>query len=142
MNYKKNLIYCISLAKQSFYDGDVPVGAVVERNGEIIGQGRNTVNKTKIGTHHAEILAINDACERIREWRLVDCTLYVTLEPCLMCVGAINNCRLKRVVYGADNHFFGAIEHIDPKIEVVSGIMKQECSDLLSDFFKKLRSKN
>ena len=132
---------CISLAKQSLLEGDVPVGAVVERNGKIIGQGRNIVNKSKIGTHHAEILAINDACEHLGEWRLIDCTLYVTLEPCLMCVGAINNCRLKKVVYGADNHFFGAIEHIDPKIEVLSGIMKQECSDLLSDFFKKLRSK-
>lgn len=133
---------CLCLAEQSFSDGDVPVGAVVVKNGEIIGRGRNTVNKTKIGTHHAEILAINEACEHLGEWRLVDCTLYVTLEPCLMCVGAINNCRLKKVVYGADNHFFGAIEHIDPKIEVVSGIMKNECSSLLSEFFKKLRLQN
>lgn len=142
MNNEINIKQCLSLAQQSFNDGDVPVGAVVVKDGEIIGQGRNTVNKSKIGTNHAEILAINNASRNLGEWRLVDCTLYVTLEPCLMCVGAINNCRLKKIVYGADNHFFGAIEHIDPKIEVVSGIMKQECSSILSDFFKNLRSEN
>ncbi len=142
MNNEINIKQCLSLAQQSFNDGDVPVGAVVVKDGEIIGQGRNTVNKSKIGTNHAEILAINNASRNLGEWRLVDCILYVTLEPCLMCVGAINNCRLKKIVYGADNHFFGAIEHIDPKIEVVSGIMKQECSSILSDFFKNLRSEN
>ena len=142
MDNEKNIKQCLYLAEQSFNDGDVPVGAVIVKDGEIIGQGRNTVNKSKIGTNHAEILAINDASKNLGEWRLVDCTLYVTLEPCLMCVGAINNSRLKKIVYGADNHFFGAIEHIDPKIEVVSGIMKQECSNILSEFFKKLRSNN
>jgi len=135
------------LAKEAFDDGEVPVGCVVVRDGEIVGRGRNRREKGKSALAHAEIEAISDACQKLGGWRLWQCTLYVTLEPCPMCAGAIINARIPRVVYGASdakagscgsvcNLFDMAYNH-HPQVEV--GLMEDECAGLLKEFFRNLR---
>lgn len=139
----------IKLAKMSEAEGEVPVGAVVVRNGEIVGRGRNRREYGKNALYHAELEAIDEACKKLKGWRLWQCDLYVTLEPCPMCAGAIINSRIKRVYFGAyDNKAgsFGSVADFNMlpynhKPEIYGGIMEQECSQLLSDFFKKLRDK-
>ena len=96
------------LAAEAAADGEVPVGCVIVRDGQIVGRGRNRREKQRNALCHAEIEAINDACSRLGGWRLWDCTLYVTLEPCAMCAGAIINARIPRVVYGASDEKYGA----------------------------------
>lgn len=135
------------LAQKAFDDGEVPVGAVVVRKGEIVGRGRNRREKGKNALYHAEIEAINNACTALGGWRLWECELYVTLEPCPMCAGAIVNARIPQVYFGAydvKNGCCGSITNIlelqngyHPACE--GGIMEAECASLLSDFFKKLR---
>ena len=135
------------LAQKAFDDGEVPVGAVVVRKGEIVGRGRNRREKGKNALYHAEIEAINNACTALGGWRLWECELYVTLEPCPMCAGAIVNARIPQVYFGAydvKNGCCGSITNIlelqngyHPACE--SGIMEAECAALMSDFFKKLR---
>lgn len=137
----------IKLAKMSEAEGEVPVGAVVVRNGEIVGRGRNRREYGKNALYHAELEAIDEACKKLKGWRLWQCDLYVTLEPCPMCAGAIINSRIKRVYFGAyDNKAgsFGSVADFNMlpynhKPEIYGGIMEQECSQLLNDFFKKLR---
>lgn len=139
----------IRLAKMSEAEGEVPVGAVVVRNGEIVGKGRNRREYGKNALYHAELEAIDEACKKLKGWRLWQCDLYVTLEPCPMCAGAIINSRIKRVYFGAyDNKAgsFGSVADFNMlpynhKPEIYGGIMEQECSQMLSDFFKKLRDK-
>lgn len=139
----------IELAKISESEGEVPVGAVVVRNGEIVGEGRNRRELQKNALCHAEIEAINNACKKLKGWRLWQCDLYVTLEPCPMCAGAIINSRIKRVYYGAYDNKAGSLGSVvnfnllpyNHKPEIYSGIMEDECSKLLTDFFKKLRNK-
>ncbi len=134
-------------ARDAARDGEVPVGAVVVCGDRVISSGRNRREKNKNSLCHAEIEAIHRACKKLGGWRLFDCTLYVTLEPCAMCYGAIVNSRFKRVVFGATDKRFGAIggmtdlsvlpfNHL-PLIE--RGVLAEECSALLSDFFKDLR---
>ncbi len=135
------------LAQKAFDDGEVPVGAVVVRKGEIVGRGRNRREKGKNALYHAEIEAINNACKALGGWRLWECELYVTLEPCPMCAGAIVNARIPQVYFGAydiKNGCCGSITNIlelqngyHPACE--GGIMEAECAALMSDFFKKLR---
>ncbi len=135
------------LAQKAFDDGEVPVGAVVVRKGEIVGRGRNRREKGKNALYHAEIEAINNACTALGGWRLWECELYVTLEPCPMCAGAIVNARIPQVYFGAydiKNGCCGSITNIlelqngyHPACE--GGIMEAECASLLSDFFKRLR---
>ena len=135
------------LAKEAFDDGEVPVGCVVVRDGEIVGRGRNRREKGKSALAHAEIEAISDACQKLGGWRLWQCTLYVTLEPCPMCAGAIINARIPRVVYGASDDKCGAVHSVctlfdmkfnhHPKVE--RGVLEEECAGLLTDFFAKLR---
>ena len=136
----------IELAKQAGEMDEVPVGAIIVRDGKIIASAFNTREKDKNALCHAEIKAINDACALLGGWRLVGCTLYVTLEPCPMCAGAIVNSRIERVVFGAyDNKAgaFGTMINLTDyplfKPEIVGGILKDECSTLLSDFFKAKR---
>lgn len=137
----------IELAKISESEGEVPVGAVVVRRGEIVGEGRNRRELGKNALYHAEIEAIDNACKRLHGWRLWECELYVTLEPCPMCAGAIINSRIKAVYFGAyDNKAgsFGSIVNFNNiaynhKPEIYGGIMEQECSGMLTDFFKNLR---
>ncbi|MBR3737714.1 MAG: tRNA adenosine(34) deaminase TadA [Eubacterium sp.] len=139
----------IALAMESEKEGEVPVGAVIVKNGEIIACGRNRRETEKNALCHAEIEAINNACKALGGWRLFGCDLYVTLEPCPMCAGAIINSRIKTVYFGAyDNKAgsFGSVADFNRipynhKPEIIEGVMEEECSKLLSDFFKKLRNK-
>jgi len=137
----------IALAKISALEGEVPVGAVVVKDGEIVGEGRNRRELGKNALYHAEIEAIDNACKKLGGWRLWQCELYVTLEPCPMCAGAIINSRIKKVVFGAyDNKAgsFGTVADFNRipynhKPEIEGGVMEQKCSALLSDFFRELR---
>lgn len=139
----------IELAGRSAREGEVPVGAVVVMNDEIVGEGRNRRELGKNALYHAELEAIDNACKRLGGWRLWQCDLYVTLEPCPMCAGAIINSRIKNVYYGADDYKAGSFGSVvdfntlsyNHKPVVVSGIMADECSKLLTDFFKELRKK-
>ena len=103
------MLAALALAKEAFDAGEVPVGCVITRNGQIVGRGRNRREEAKNALAHAEIEAINDACANLSGWRLWECTLYVTLEPCPMCAGAIVNARIPRVVYGAGDAKSGAV---------------------------------
>lgn len=135
------------LAQEAYDDGEVPVGAVVVRKGEIVGRGRNRREKAKNALSHAEIEAIHNACTTLGGWRLWECELYVTLEPCPMCAGAIVNARIPQVYFGAydpKNGCCGSVADIlqlengyHPACE--GGILEDECSAMLSDFFKRLR---
>lgn len=131
--------------------GEVPVGAVIVRHGEIVSYGYNKRETDKNAIYHAEIEAIDSACKKLGSWRLLDCSLYVTLEPCPMCAGAIINSRIKRVIFGAKDSKAGSCGSIinlfdlpyNHRPEIISGVMGNECQALLSDFFGKLRnSKN
>ncbi|MBE6799210.1 MAG: nucleoside deaminase [Ruminococcaceae bacterium] len=132
------------LAKKAGAEGEVPVGAVIVRDGEVIATGQNRRETQKNATRHAEIEAIEKACEVLGSWRLEDCELYVTLEPCPMCAGAIINARIPKVVYGATDIKGGACDSVvnlfnlpfNHKPDVWAGICEQECSELLQEFFK------
>mgnify|MGYP000614085265 CR=1 FL=1 len=129
--------------------GEVPVGAVVAKDGEIIARAHNLRESGKNAIYHAELLAIDAACKALGGWRLWQCELYVTLEPCPMCAGAIINSRIKRVVYGASDlkaGSFGSVVNFNSlaynhKPEITGGILEEECASLLSNFFLKLRQK-
>ena len=139
----------LALAQAAADEGEVPVGCVVVRDGEIVGRGRNRREGAKSALAHAEIEAIAEACRNLGGWRLWQCTLYVTLEPCPMCAGAIINARLPRVVYGAKEPTNGCCgSAVDlfmlpcsQKPEVVPGVLEEECSAMLSAFFRRLREK-
>lgn len=140
----------LRLAELAFLEGEVPVGAVVTIGNKIIGTGRNRREKGKNALHHAEIEAINEACKRLGGWRLWECELYVTLEPCPMCAGAIINARIKNVVFGAYDKKDGACGSVTNLFEsgfsyspsYEGGFMEEECADVLSRFFKDLRKKS
>lgn len=139
----------LKLAAEAAEAGEVPVGAVVVCDGEIVGTGRNRRETDKNALAHAEIEAINQACSKLGGWRLWKCDLYVTLEPCPMCAGAIINSRIKRVVYGADDNKAGSCSSVvnlfglpyNHKPEITKGVCEDECSLILKDFFKNLRLK-
>lgn len=128
--------------------GEVPVGAVVVYDGRIIGRGHNLRESSNDPTSHAEMIAIRQAAAQLNSWRLLDCTLYVTLEPCVMCMGAIILARIPRLVYGCRDPRVGAAgsiynlaadDRFNHRVEVTEGILQQECSQQLSDFFRRLR---
>ena len=139
----------LSLAKVAADKGDVPVGAiVVNEAGEILGTGQNLREQNNDPTAHAEIVALRNASEKLGSWRLDDLTLVVTLEPCAMCAGAILQSRIKRLVFAAWDEKAGAVGSVmdvirDPraltKVEVITGIMEKECSEVLTDFFNTKR---
>ena len=139
----------LSLAKVAADKGDVPVGAiVVNETGEILGTGQNLREQSNDPTAHAEVIAIRQAGEKVGSWRLDDLTIVVTLEPCAMCAGAIAQSRIKRLVFGAWDEKAGAVGSVmdvirDPrtltKVEVVTGIMEKECSEVLRVFFNTKR---
>lgn len=138
----------LALAREAAEQGEVPVGCVVVRGSEIVGRGRNRRETDRSALAHAEIEAIGQACRRLGGWRLWECTLYVTLEPCAMCAGAILNARIPRVVFGASDGKYGAVRSVcslfsmdfnhHPAVE--SGVREAECAALLQDFFRKLRA--
>jgi tRNA(adenine34) deaminase len=145
------MLNALDEAKKALMDGEIPVGAVIVRNGAIIGQGRNERASKSLPLAHAEINAIMEAADALGSWRLDDCTLYVTLEPCLMCSGAILETRIPRVVYGAPDPKAGAAGSLynvlrDPRMphrcSVVKGVLAVECSALLKSFFLKKRISN
>lgn len=130
--------------------GEVPIGAVIVRNGQIIGRGHNLRETTHDPTAHAEMVAIRNACETIGAWRLLDCTLYVTLEPCPMCAGAIVQSRVKRVVYGTSDPKAGCAGTLmnllqEPRFnhetELTSDVLQSQCAMLLTQFFRQLRNR-
>ena len=135
------------LAKNAEKHGDVPVDAVIVKNGEIIAKGLNKREKDNNSLLHAEIVAIDEACKRLESKYLTDCTLYVTLEPCPMCAGAIINSRIDKVVFGAYDDkggCFGSLTDFNQlpfnhKPEIIGGYMEKECSEILSIFFEKKR---
>ncbi len=137
----------LELANEAKNDGEVPVGAVIVRNNTIISTGRNRREKDKNALMHAEIDAINNACKALGGWRLWNCEIYVTLEPCPMCAGAIINAHIPKVFFGAYDFKNGACETVTNlfelpfgfKPECEGGILEQECSQILKDFFKNLR---
>ena len=141
--------YALSLAEQSAQEGEVPVGAIVVCDGKIVGEGRNRRETVKNALHHAEIEAINDACKNLGGWRLWHCDMYVTLEPCPMCAGAIINSRIKNVYFGAKDEKNGAVVSAAQLFDMnfthkpfyEGGIMGEECAEILSNFFKDLRKK-
>jgi len=145
VNYQSLMQQVISLAQEVKSSGDVPVGAlIVNEAGEIVSLGKNERGKDNDPTAHAEILAIRRAGEKLGSWRLDDLTLVVTLEPCVMCAGAILQSRIKRLVFGAFDQKAGAVgSSLDvirdvralSKVEVVSGVLEDECAKLLTDFF-------
>ena len=128
-------------ARKALEKNEVPIGAVIVKDNKIIAASYNTKELSKIATHHAEINVINIACKKLKTWHLEDCVLYTTVEPCLMCTGAIIQSRIKKVVYGTDNEAFGYLRNIKDKIEIISGIKETECRIILSDFFKEKRNK-
>ena len=139
----------MALAREAEMLDEVPVGAVIVKDGVIIARGFNTRETTKCATHHAEIVAIEEACARLGGWRLIGATLYVTMEPCAMCAGAIINSRIDRVVYGTRDLRFGAFGSLidlaevplNHKPEVVGGVLEDECREMLQAYFKKKRQK-
>lgn len=139
----------IELAKKAASLGETPVGAVVVKRstGEIVGRGYNLRETAKSPLAHAEIIALDEASRNLGGWRVLDCELFVTLEPCPMCAGAIINSRIERVVYGAKDYKAGSVESkmtmfelgYNHKPEVTSGVLEDECAALLSEFFRGLR---
>ena len=139
-------------AIKAFDEGDVPVGAVIQKDGRIIGRGYNRMEKLLDATAHAEVLAIGAASSSLGAWRLDGCTIYVTLEPCIMCVGAILQARIESIVYAARDPHMGAVDSYDHRQElersyryfpkVTSGVMAEECGLLIRSFFQKIRKKN
>ena len=150
MTDERFMLEAIIEAKKAREMAEVPIGAVIVHEGEIIARGHNLRETSQETLSHAELIAIAEANEKIGSWRLEDCTLYVTLEPCPMCAGAIVQSRIKRVVYGAPDPkagcagtLFNLLEEprFNHQTELESGVMQDECASLLTDFFKALRNK-
>ena len=147
MEDRDYMLAALELAREAAADGEVPVGCVIVRRGEIVGRGRNRREKGKHALCHAELEAINEACTTLGGWRLWECTLYVTLEPCPMCAGAIIKARIPRVVYGAADTKAGSCGSVcdlfamdyNHHPQVTSGIRETEAADLLQTFFQELR---
>lgn len=139
----------ILLAQKARKKDEVPVGAVIVKDGKIISRAYNKREKSKDATSHAEILAIRKACRKLKDFRLIDCDIYVTLEPCLMCLGAIENARLNNLYFGAYNNKNDAIKTeelvkvagLNHNLKVQGGILQEECSNLVSSYFKEKRNK-
>ncbi len=148
---EKYMREAVKQARKAYALGEVPIGCVIVHDGKIIGRGYNRRNKDKSALSHAEITAIRKASRIIGDWRLEECTLYVTLEPCQMCAGAIMQARIPKVVMACMNPKAGCAGSIlnifdmpafNHQVEVVRGVMEEECSQMLKNFFKELRMRN
>lgn len=141
----------INQAKKAFKKQEVPVGAIVVHNGKVVGKGYNKKEKKHCSLYHAEIVAIKQACKKLKDWRLNDCEMFVTMEPCAMCAGAIVNHRFKRIVIGVMEKNFGACgsgvnllqnQNLNTNMQITNGVCEEECKQLLQDFFKLRRQQN
>lgn len=144
------MLLAIEEAKKAFNKREVPIGAIIVKDNEVIAYGHNLRESSQNAVSHAEIIAIQNACNFLGGWRLTDCTLYVTIEPCPMCAGAILQSRIKKVVIGAMDPKAGACGSIlnllnnskfNHQTEIEIGVLEEECSQLMKDFFKSLRQK-
>ncbi len=138
----------LKCAQKALEEGEVPIGAVVVCDGKVIARGYNRRTKKQIATAHAEIEAIEKACKKLKSWRIPECEIYVTLEPCPMCMGAMLNARIKKVYFGAYEAKgrsltaeLAVANHVNHKIEVEGGVMQKECSEILSNFFSEMRER-
>ncbi len=144
---KEFMFEAIKEAKIAALNNEVPVGAVIVKDGKVIAKGRNMREEKQNALSHAEIEAINNACKTLNSWRLDDCEMYVTLEPCPMCTGAIINSRIKTLIFGAYDSKSGSVDSVinlcdypyNHKVEVYGGICEDECLKVLKDFFENLR---
>lgn len=144
---EKYMIEALKEAKKAYKKKEVPIGAIIVRNDKIIARAYNRKEKTQVAIQHAEILAIIKACKKMKNWRLLDCTLYVTVEPCMMCCGAVIQSRIKKIVYGTKNDNFGSVESVDSllnkyNIEIKNGILEEKCKKIITEFFNKKRKEN
>ena len=128
----------IQQAKKAYKSEEVPIGAIIVKNNKIISKAYNKKEKTKNVVKHAEIIAITKACKKIKNWRLDDCEIYVTMEPCMMCCGAIQQARIKKIVYGIKNKNYGCTNLLQ-NTEIISQVCEKECKTLIQSFFKKRR---
>lgn len=148
MKHEYYMNIALAEAKIAAQQGEVPVGAVLVLDGEVVAQAHNQRETTHDATAHAEVLAIRQACAKLRNWRLTGADLYVTLEPCPMCAGAIVNARIGRVIYGAPDSKAGGVDslfnivdnkNLDHRVEILSGICETECREVLQEFLKRKR---
>lgn len=146
--HNKYMRQAINLAKKAKANGDVPIGCVIVYEGKVIARGYNRRNKDKTTLAHAEIMAIKKGSKYMNDWRLEDCTMYVTLEPCQMCAGAIVQARIPKVVIGCMNPKAGCagsiinildIKQFNHQVETIKGVLEEECSAMMKDFFHELR---
>ena len=148
MKHEDWMRLALEQAEKAFVLDEVPIGAVLVRDGQILAAGYNQKEQTQDPTAHAEMVVIREAAEKLGHWRLIDATLYVTLEPCPMCAGAIVQARIKSLVYGASDPKGGAVESVakilkpnlwNHSVEVTAGILEQECSEILKRYFRQKR---
>ncbi|XMB86495.1 nucleoside deaminase [Mycoplasmatota bacterium WC44] len=146
----KFMILALEEAQKAYNLGEVPIGAVIVKDDVVIARAHNLRESSQVSTQHAEIICIEEACKTLGTWRLESCELYVTIEPCAMCAGAIINSRIPKVYYGARENKFGCHTSIvnilgndefNHRVDVVSGMMEKECSDIMKEFFQRLRNK-
>lgn len=153
MKYTENekfMLEALKEAKRALAKDEVPVGCVIVKNGKIISRGHNLRETKSSSLGHAEIIAIHKACKKLNNFRLEGCDMYVTLEPCLMCSGAIVQSRIREVFFGASDPKYGAVESIARAFEIksnhsvkyTSGVLADKCGNIIKDFFKELRQKN
>lgn len=144
------MLVAIEEALKAQKKDEVPIGAVIVLNDKVIAKSHNLMEKKQLATSHAEILAINKACKKLKSWRLLDCEMYVTLEPCPMCAGAIANARMKKVYFGAYEPKSGSAESkykilsesgLNHTVEYCGGVLEEQCSKILKEYFKKKRQK-
>jgi len=138
---KKYMKIALKEAMKAEKHGDVPIGAVIVRNSKIIAKGHNKKEKKQMVTRHAEIEAVEKACKKLKTWHLEDCEIYTTVEPCVMCYGAIEQARIKKIIYGVENDKFGYFsknnDYNNSKIQ--SGVLRDDCKKIIQKFFLKKR---
>lgn len=146
MKENKFMKSALKCAEAALKEGEVPIGAVVVYEGKVIARGHNRRTKRQIATAHAEIEAIEKACKKLKSWRIPECELYVTLEPCPMCMGAVLNARIKKVYFGAPEdkgrsltNELASANLLNHTVDVEGGVMKEECAEILSRFFSEMR---
>ena len=147
---EKFMLLALDLAKKAQKKDEVPIGAVIVKDGKVIAKAFNLIERKQSATSHAEIIAINKACKKLKSWRLLDCEMYVTLEPCPMCAGAIANARIRKVYFGAYEPKSGSAESkfkiltesgLNHSVEYQGGVMQEQCAQILKDYFKGKRAK-